>query len=167
MKKIFLISSLITTLLSCDFGPKGALNEEFEEYDRRKELPFSNLIGKYELDDDSKKRYSINDTTHLIINIEKDTSFIVQNMVNYKDRKILYGNYKYKAGYINNYKDKHPSLFFSLFKQDFNGGGTINFYYRKKDSVIALYIYTPVVEATKENNMKYIEGDYIRYIKVK
>ena len=88
-------------------------------------------------------------------------------MVNYKDRKILYGNYKYKAGYINNYKDKHPSLFFSLFKQDFNGGGTINFYYRKKDSVIALYIYTPVVEATKENNMKYIEGDYLRYIKVK
>ena len=47
------------------------------------------------------------------------------------------------------------------------GGRTINFYYRKKNSVIALYIYTPVVEATKENNMKYIEGDYLRYIKVK
>lgn len=35
-KKIFLIGSLITTLLSCDFESKGVLNEEFENYDPRK-----------------------------------------------------------------------------------------------------------------------------------
>ncbi|WP_028122123.1 hypothetical protein [Epilithonimonas tenax] len=167
MRNIILSGLLITTLLSCDFGPKGALNEDFEEFDRTKDLPFRELIGEYELDKDSKKRYNISDTANLRINIVKDTSFIVRNIVNYKDRTIIYNKTKYKTGYVNNYKDKHPSLFFNLFSKDFNGGGTINLYYRKRDSAIALYIYTPVVEATKENNMQYIEGDYLRYIKIK
>lgn len=166
MKKI-LIALLLLLLNYCTDGSQAPFNKNFERANPKKELPFNKLIGTYELDEDSKKRYGINDSLGFFIDIKKDTTFISKNIIDYKDRKTKYGVFKFRAGYINNFKDNQPSLFLNTFTNEFNGNGTIDIYYRKKDSAIALYIFTPMVEATKENNMKYIEGDYLRYIKIK
>ena len=166
MKK-YLFIIILTFLYSCSDGPQATFDSRFIKANPKKELPFNELVGTYKLDKDSKKRYKISDTVNFFLEIKKDTSFVLANKINYKDRNINYGNFKFKTNYINDFKEKNPSLGLHTYVQDFNGGGTIDIYYRKNDSALVLLIYTPFVEATKENNMKYREGDYLLYIKIK
>ena len=157
LKNIILLSLLITTLLSCDFGPKGALNEEFEEFDRTKELPYNKLIGKYQLDKDSKKRYFINDSINFNIQLKADTTIVAYPFLN-SNRDILYTKKTGNLFYINDYKTP-PFPFFLDSKND-KWNNNILIYYKKKDSTLALYVYTPPLKGQEH-------GDYLRYIKVK
>lgn len=167
MIKYLLLIIFLAFANSCIDGPQATFDSKFVQANPKKELPFNKLVGIYELDKDSKKRYKISDTLNFFIEIKKDTSFISKNHIDYKDRKTKYGIFKYKAGYINNFKDNQPSLFLNTFSKEFNGNGTIDIFYRKKDSAIALYVLTPFIPANKENNFQYKEADYLRYIKVK
>lgn len=156
---------IILFLLSCQDGSKAVFNEEFVQLDPKKEFPFENLVGDYNLDKDSKVRYKIKYDDSMKITIKKDSTFIAENYLDYKTDSLLLKKITGKLIYTNNFKDS----FLYLRPKDnlFIGGGGIDIYYRRKDSVIALYVYTPFIPATKENNMKYRDGDYLRYIKVK
>lgn len=164
MKRVFLFTILFF-LFSCQDGPRAAFNEEFEKVNPKIYLPFEKLVGEYSLDNDSKKRYKIayNDSIKLII--KADSSFIAENYLDYKTNTLLLKKIKGKLLYRNDFKDSYLDL--RPRSDKFNGWGGFEIYYRKKDSVIALYVSTPFIPATKENNMKYREGDYLRYIKVK
>ncbi len=146
---------------------KHLLTVTLHELILKKELPFEKLVGIYELDKNSKSRYNIKDSINLKIEIKKDTTFFTEKYISPFNRKIEFKELKSKLFYINNYKENNPIIDLSLANQEFTNGGVIDVYYRKKDSAIALLVLTPMVPATKENNMKYIEADYLRYIKVK
>lgn len=165
MIKIQLPFLALMLLLNCQDGPKAAFNEEFVKASPNKELPFENLIGEYHLDVDSKKRYKINynDTIKLIV--KKDSAFVAENYVDYKTDSLQLKKLKGKLSYVNNFKDSF--MYLQPNDNNFTGGGGFEIYYRRKDSVIALYVFTPFIPATKENNYKYREGDYLRYIKMK
>ncbi|WP_223558705.1 hypothetical protein [Chryseobacterium lathyri] len=149
-------------------GSPMPLDQNFIKADRKRELVFSKLVGKYELDYISKKRYNIPVNQSIIIEIHSDTTITANNYIDISTSKLKGMNYKNKLFYINNYKDKYPIINLSVSnKPYFNGGGSIDIYYRRQDNNLALYVSTPFIPATKENNYKYREGDYLRYIKVK
>lgn len=158
MKKLFVLIILFF-LFSCQDGPRVAFNEEFINVNPQKELSFKKLIGQYKLDNDSKKRYGIIDSSSYYIYI-KDNELLTNKYINTRTREIQDG-LKKNIYYVNNYKEKSPSIFIGVRnheKDDFYSD--IAIYYRKKDSILALYIYTPPLKG-QEN------GDYLRYIKVK
>ncbi|WDT67293.1 hypothetical protein [Cloacibacterium sp. TD35] len=141
------------------------LDDNFIILDRNKEFPFSKLVGKYGLDSISKKRFDIPITKPIIIEVHSDSSFIAENYLDYKTDSLLLKKFKGRLAYTNNFKESFLNL--RTINEKFNGGGGLDIYYRKKDSVLALYLYMPFIPGTKENNYKYREGDYLRYIKVK
>lgn len=159
MKKIFLY--IITlTLFACQDGPKAAFNEEFVQVNPKKELPLTKLIGEYQLDNDSKKRYGIKDSCTFLLKIN-DSEIYCNRYINIKTRKIERKEKKYLMYYVNNFKDQYPSNFIGVrdaTKENFYSD--IAVYWRKKDSLLALYIYTPPLKGQEH-------GDYLRYIKVK
>ncbi|WDT67292.1 hypothetical protein [Cloacibacterium sp. TD35] len=144
------------------------LDDNFIILDRNKEFPFSKLVGKYGLDSISKKRFNLPNSKSIIIEIHPDTTITANDYIDIDTRKLNGKKVKNKLFYINNFKENYPTMDLSVSTRPyFNEGGGISIYYRKKDSILALYVYMPFVPATKENNMKYMEGDYLRYIKVK
>lgn len=146
-------------LQSCQDGPKAAFNEEFTRVDPKKELPFEDLIGKYNLDNDSKRRYGIQDSTDYSIQIDEN-NIRANKYIDTKTRDIKQGIQK-KLYYINDYTEANPSVFIGVRNhQKDNFYSDIEIYYRKKDSALALYIYTPPLKGQEH-------GDYLRYIKVK
>lgn len=159
MKNIILLL-LLLSILSCQDGPRAVFNDEFIEVKANSELSFKKLVGKYELDDDSKKRFNINQEKILNLSISKDSSFIAENFIDHKSWKLLSNKFKGNLLYTNNYKEKPPFLFLRPANNEFNGGGSFDIYYRKKDSLLAIYVYMPPLKG-KEH------GDYLRYIKVK
>ncbi|REC40004.1 MULTISPECIES: hypothetical protein [Chryseobacterium] len=164
MKNLFLLI-FILSIVSCQDGPRAVFNEEFVKVNPKTELPFEKLIGEYGLDNDSKRRYGITNNDSVKLIIKKDSSFIAENYLDYKADSLLLKIYNGKLIYTNDFKDSF--LYLRPKDNNFIGGGSFDIYYRKKDSVFVLYVYTPFIPATKENNMKYREGDYLRYIKVK
>ena len=127
-------------------------------------MSFSKLIGKYELDKDSKTRYNLPDSLELYVNLKidkKDTLLFVNRYVSPIDRTIVDKKISNKILYFEDSKTIH-----TFNNNEFLGGGTISIYIRTKDSVLTLYAYTPFIPATEENGMQYKEGDYLRYIKV-
>jgi len=158
MIKIQLPFLALMLLLNCQDGPKAAFNEEFVKASPNKELPFENLIGEYHLDVDSKIRYNINSTDTLRLIVKKDSTFVALNYVDYKTDSLQLKKFEGKLLYTNKFKESF--LNFRSKGIDFNGGGGIEIYYRKKDSIIVLYVYTPPLKG-QEN------GDYLRYIKMK
>ncbi|WP_223558702.1 hypothetical protein [Chryseobacterium lathyri] len=165
MKRLFLLV-IMFSFFSCMDGPRAVFNEDFIQADPKKELSFEKLVGEYSLDDDSKRRYGITYKDSVKIIINKDSTFIAENYLDYKTDSLLLKKFKGKLSYINDFEDFFMDLR-SKNDNSFNGAGGIDIYYRKKDSIIALYISTPFIPATKENKYKYKEGDYLRYIKVK
>ncbi len=150
---------IILSLLSCQDGPKAAFNEEFLSANPQNELSFKKLIGEYKLDKDSKKRYGITDSISYYLDI-KDNEIITNKFINTKTREIEDG-LKKNIYYVNNYKEKSPSIFIGVRNHEKdNFYSDIAIYYRKKDSLLALYIYTPPLKGQEH-------GDYLRYIKVK
>ncbi len=167
MKKIIILITTFLLLLGCQDGPKAAFNDGFVRADPTKKLPFEKLVGVYKLDDDSKKRYKINDSISFKIILD-ETSISTNKYISLTNRNIINKTINRKFYYFNNYKEKNGSLFISVYNNkgdDFYNN--IDIYYRKKDNVIGIYIYTPFIEASKENNMQFREGDYLRYIKEK
>ena len=161
-----LIALLLLILVSCQDGPKATYNEDFVScYEIQYEVSINDLIGKYELDKDSKIRYNIPDSLdfyiELGINNKKDTFISANRYINPKDRTIIDKKFSNKALYINESKSLRP-----FNNNDFLGGGIISIYINKKDNKLALYAYTPFVPTTEKNGMQYKEGDYLRYIKV-
>lgn len=143
-------------LLNCQEGPKAALNEEFENVNPKTKIPYSKLIGTYILDIDSKKRYNIQDSVKMSLELKKDTSLIVNNFIDVDDRSLLNRKVKSKLYYINDYQ----AIYLGLFNREISKSGSIEVYYRKRDNVFVLYIYTLPLKG--QDN-----GDYLRYIKVK
>jgi len=164
IKKLIPFLSLLL-LSNCQDGPKAAFTEEFVKANPNKELSFEKLVGKYQLDEDSKKRYKIICNDSILLTVKNDSTFVAENYLDYKTDSLKLTNFKGKLLYINNYKDSF--MYLQPEDNSFNGGGGFEIYYRRKDSVIAFYVYTPFIPATKENNMKYREGDYLRYIRIK
>ncbi|PIF44410.1 hypothetical protein CLU96_1377 [Chryseobacterium sp. 52] len=164
MKRLFLFI-IILSLLSCQDGPRAAFNDEFVKADPKKEFPFEKLVGEYQLDNDSKKRYKITHNDTIKLTIKKDSTFIAENYLDYKTDSLLLTRFKGKLSYTNNFKESF--MYLRPRNDKFNKGGGFEIYYRKKDNILALYVYTPMIPASKENNMKYREGDYLRYVKVK
>lgn len=164
MIKTLLPFLILMLLSSCQDGPKAAFDEEFVKANPKKELSFEKLVGEYHLDEDSKKRYKINYNDTIKLTIEKDSTFIVENYLDYKTDTLKLRKSEGKLLYTNNFKES--LLYLRPKDNNFIGGGGFEIYYRKKDSVIALYVFTPFIPATKENNYKYREGDYLRYIKL-
>lgn len=157
MKNIFLLLSLLS-LFFCKEGPEAALNEDFEYVDASKPLPFEKLVGLYKLDEDSKKRYNIPLDLDLTLDIKIDKTFVANNYLEPKTHQLHNKNLISFFYYHNDYKEKHPTI--SIFSDESVFFNNINIYYRKKDSVLALYIYTPPPKGQEH-------GDYLRYIKVK
>ncbi|WDT67294.1 hypothetical protein [Cloacibacterium sp. TD35] len=152
MKNIILLS-LLLSLLSCQDGPKAAFNENFEDRGYSG-LPFEKIIGFYKLDNDSKKRYKIPKEIDLTLEIQPDKKLIANNYVDAKTW--LISNKKLESTLF--YANDDKRIYMSCYK--LNKGGGIELYYRKKDSVITLYVYTPPLKGQEH-------GDYLRYIKVK
>ncbi|KUJ57069.1 hypothetical protein AR686_05225 [Chryseobacterium aquaticum subsp. greenlandense] len=150
--------------MNCQDGPRAAFNEEFVRANPKNKLPFEKLVGEYILDEDSKSRYKITYNDTIKLTIKKDSTFIAENYLDYKTDSLQLKKLKGRLSYINNFKDSF--MYLQPNDNNFIGGGGFEIFYRKKDSVIALYVYTPFIPATKENNMKYREGDYLRYIKI-
>ncbi len=144
-------------LLNCQDGPKAAFNEEFVRANPNKELPFEKLMGEYQLDNDSKRRYKINITDTIKLIVKKDSTFIAENYLDYKTNSLQLKKLEGKLLYTNKFKESF--LNFRSKGIDFNGGGGFEIYYRKKDSVLALYVYTPPLKGQEH-------GDYLRYIKI-
>jgi len=163
IKKLIPFLSLLL-LSNCQDGPRAVFNEEFVRANPKKELPFEKLIGEYQLDNDSKRRYKINSTDTIKLLVKKDSTFVAENYIDYKTDSLKLKKLKGRLSYVNNFKDSF--MYLQPNDNNFIGGGGFEIYYRKKDSVIALYVYTPFIPATKENNMKFREGDYLRYIKI-
>lgn len=144
---------IILFLLSCgDGGSKAIFNEEFIEANPTKKIPFEKLVGFYKLDDDSKKRYRILKNIDLTLAIYPDKKYVANNYINSKnwnlEEKEL-KNFFYYYSDVDGTSISSPALT--------NGG--ISIYFRKKDSAIALYVYTPPIKGQEY-------GDYLRYIKV-
>lgn len=156
MIKILLPFLFLMLLLNCQDGPKAAFNEEFEIVRPQTKIPYSKLIGTYILDIDSKNRYNIQDSVKMSLQLKKDTSLIVNNFIDVDNRSLLNRKVKSKLYYINDYQ----SIYLGLFNKEISRSGAIEIYYRKKDNVMALYIYTLPLKG--QDN-----GDYLRYIKVK
>ncbi|MCY0968759.1 hypothetical protein [Chryseobacterium wangxinyae] len=164
MIKTLLPFLILILLLSCQDGPKAAFNEEFVKVNPKKELPFEKLVGEYQLDEDSKRRYKINYNHTLKLTVKKDSTFVAENFLDYKTDSLQLKRLEGKLSYTNDFKDSF--MYLQPTDSNFIGGGGFEIYCRKKDNVLALYVYTPFIPATKENNMKYREGDYLRYIKI-
>lgn len=158
MIKILLPFLALMLLLNCQDGPKAAFDEEFVRANPKKELPFEKLIGEYKLDNDSKRRYKINSTDVLRLIVKKDSTFVAENYLDYKTDNLLLKNFEGKLLYTNKFKESF--LYLRPRDNNFNGGGGFEIYYRKKDSVLALYVYTPPLKGQEH-------GDYLRYIKEK
>ncbi|MEC5158881.1 hypothetical protein [Chryseobacterium sp. MP_3.2] len=62
--------------------------DNFIPADPSEELPFEKLVGKYELDANSKKRYNIPYKINLALEIEKDTTLVTEKYINPFNRKI-------------------------------------------------------------------------------
>lgn len=167
MKNLILL--FFTIFYSCSNSSSPiVLDNRFNKIDPSKEFAFSKLVGKYELDSISKKRFNFPINKSIIIEIHSDTTITANDYINIDTRKLKGKKFRNKLFYINNFKENYPIMDLSVStKPYFNEGGDIGIYYRKKDSILALYVYLPFVPATKENNMKYLEGDYLRYIKIK
>jgi hypothetical protein len=142
MKKI--IKCILLIFLNCQDGPTAIYNEEFVPFNPAKELPFKELVGTYELDIDSYKRYKIKESINLKLKINSDSTFVATNYINYKNRKIELNTFKGVLHYTNKFTEKPPLLIFDI-DYNFNGGGGIDIYTRKKDNTIALYILTPFI----------------------
>ena len=155
MKKIFLYI-IAVVVLSCQDGPKAALNEEFERKDPKVKLPYSNLVGIYILDDDSKTRFQIQDTLNMTLQIKKDTSLVVNNYIALNNWNVLNKSLHSKLYYINDLE----SIYLGLFNPNISNSGSLDIYYRKSDSTLALYAYIKPLKGHEH-------GDYLRYIKVK
>jgi hypothetical protein len=140
-------------LLSCQDGPKAAFNEEFVMADQRKAIPFEDIVGFYQLDNDSKKRYNISQETNLTLDIKLNKNFVANNYLDSKTWKL---NNKELRSFFYYYSGNDGT---SLSCPVLTNGG-VDIYYRKKDGVLTLYVYTPSLKG-QEN------GDYLRYIKVK
>lgn len=157
IKKLILFLSLLL-LSNCQDGPRAVFNEEFVRANPKKELPFEKLIGEYILDKDSKRRYTITYNDTIKLTIKKDSTFIAENYLDYKTDSLRLKKLEGKLLYTNKFKESF--LNFRSRDIDFNGGGGFEIYYRKKDSVLALYVYTQPLKGQEH-------GDYLRYIKVK
>ncbi|WP_099765966.1 hypothetical protein [Chryseobacterium sp. 52] len=155
MKKLFLFT-ITLYLLSCQDGPRAALNENFESANPKVKLPYSDLIGGYVLDDDSKKRFNIKDTAKMDLQIKKDTSLVVNNHLALNDRSLLNKSLQSKLYYINDLE----SIYLGLFNHEISSSGRLGIYYRKSDKTWALYVYFKPLKGQEH-------GDYLRYIKVK
>ncbi|WP_223558703.1 hypothetical protein [Chryseobacterium lathyri] len=154
--KLFLIIMIMFSFFSCMDGPRAAFNNEFERANPKVKLPYSNLIGMYVLDDDSKKRFHIQDTVKMDLQIKKDTSLVVNNYLDLNDRSLLNKSLQSKLYYINDFE----SIYLGLFNHKISSSGSLGIYYRKKDRLLALYIYISPLKGQEH-------GDYLRYIKVK
>ncbi|MPS74768.1 MAG: hypothetical protein E2590_16665 [Chryseobacterium sp.] len=163
MFKIYLIGSIITTLVSCDYGPKATLNNDFVAYPSNKSINLKKLAGTYELDDISKRKYNIESNQNLLIQINADSSFLANKYIDNITGKAIEQK---KNGhiYIHNPQNSTDNYFIEL--NELNAK-TTQLYFRKKDSAIALYVLTPFIPASKENNFQYKDADYLRYIQVK
>lgn len=160
-----LIALFLLILVSCQDGPKATYNENFVScYEIQHEVSINDLIGKYELDKDSKIRYNIPDSLdfhiELGINKKKDAFLYANQYVSAIDRSII----DKKVNSIIHY-DKSDKLIRTKDK-GINNSNYIFIYMSVKDSSLALYAYTPLVPATEKNGMQYKEGDYLRYIKI-
>jgi len=142
-------------LLNCQDGPKAALNEEFERNNPKAKLPYSNLVGTYVLDDDSKKRFHIQDTVKMTMQIKKDTSLVLNNYITLNNWSVLNKSLHSKLYYINDLQ----SIYLGLFNPNISSSGSLDIYYRKSDSALALYAYIRPLKGQEH-------GDYLRYIKV-
>ena len=140
-------------MISCDYGPKATLNNNFEPWQNNMPIDFKKLIGTYELDSISKKKYGIDLKEKLALEIKEDSTFFTEKYVDNETGKIIL---KPKKGniYIYNPKNKTDVYFMEL--QDLNLK-TTELNNRKKDSTVALYV------LSKGYNRK--ESDYLRYIK--
>jgi len=159
-----LIALFLLILICCQDGPPARYNEDFIEFDRKKELPFSKLIDKYKLDKDSKIRYNIPDSLdfyiELGINKKKDTFLYANQYVSSIDRSII----DKKVNSIIHY-DKTDKLIRTK-DEGINNSDYVYIYLRTSDNILTLYVRTRFVPATKGNNMQYKEIDYLRYIKM-
>ncbi len=155
MKNIILLPLLLLILLSCQDGPRAAFNEEFTPIPVKNEIPIEKLIGKYVLDNDSKKRYNISDKEAITLNIQKNKKLIANNYVDAKTWKLK--NEKVELPYYYYHSNEIGT---NIDCPELNNGGVIGLYYRKKDSAITLYVYTRPLPGQEH-------GDYLRYIKVK
>ena len=90
------------------------------------------------------------------LELKKDTSLIVNNFIDVDDRSLLNRKVKSKLYYINDYQ----AIYLGLFNREISKSGSIEIYYRKRDNVFVLYIYTLPLKG--QDN-----GDYLRYIKIK
>lgn len=153
--KIYLIGAIIITLVSCDYGPKAILNNNFEPWQNNMPIDFKKLIGIYELDSISKKKNDIDLNEKLLLEIKGDSTFFTGKYIDNETGKIILEPKKGDV-YIYNPKSKTDGYFMEL--QDLNLK-TTQLYSRKNDSTVALYV------LTKGYNGK--ESDYLRYIKVK
>jgi hypothetical protein len=155
MKKLVVIITLIF-LFSCQDGPKAAFDENFERANPKVKLLYPDLIGTYVLDDDSKKRFEIQDTVNMDLQIKKDTSLFVNNYIDLTNRSLLNKRLESKLYYVNDFQ----SIYLGLFNHKISTSGAIDIYYRVNDKRLTLCIY---VSPLKEQE----HGDYLRYIKVK
>ncbi|RRT91673.1 hypothetical protein [Empedobacter falsenii] len=147
-------------ITSCQDGPSARYNEDFIRFDSNKELPYSKLIGKYELDKDSKIRYNLPDSLEFYIELKKDTSLYANRYVSATDRTIVEKEVNSKT-----YYDKSNK---SIIAKDdgINNADYIYIYSVLKTNGLALYVRTRFIPATEKNGMQYKEIDYLRYIKV-
>ncbi|WDT67295.1 hypothetical protein [Cloacibacterium sp. TD35] len=156
MKNIILLLFLLLSLLNCQDGPKAAFNDEFVPIALTMKIPIEKLVGKYVLDNDSKKRYNISDKGFIMLDIQKNKKIIANKYLDVKTWKLKNEKMKFSYYYYY-YSDKIGT---NIGCPELNDGGVINLYYRKKDSAIVLYVYTHPLKGQEH-------GDYLRYIKVK
>ncbi len=147
-------------ILSCQDGPKGALNESFVAVNPKMKLPYSKLVGTYVLDNDSKQRFKIQDSVQMNLEIKKDTSLFLNNYIAIDNRSLLNKSVKSKLYYINNFNEKSPMLYLGVFNKEITSSGALQLYYRNSDKEITLYVYIKPLKGDEY-------GDYLRYIKVK
>lgn len=155
MIKILLPFLLLMLLLNCQDGPRAAFNEEFEISNPKVKLPYSNFVGMYMLDDDSKKRFHIQDTVKMTLQIKKDTGLVVNNYIALDNWSVLNKSLHSKLYYINDLQ----SIYLGLFDPNISSSGRFDIYYRKSDSTLALYAYIKPLKGQEH-------GDYLRYIKI-
>lgn len=155
MKKNIIIF-IFLSLINCQEGPKAALDENFVEANPKVVLPYPDLIGTYLLDEDSKKRFQLQDSIQMNLEIKKDTSVIFNNYISLDERSLLNKKLKSKIYYINDF----TSIYLGLFNKEITTAGSLAIYYRKSDNKLALYAYIKPLQGQEH-------GDYLRYIKVK
>lgn len=157
IKHLVLFFLLLKLLVSCDYGPKATLNNNFEPLKHNQSIDFDKMIGIYELDSISKKKYQLDMNLKFTLEIKNDSTFITNSYIDNKTGKLIL---KPKTGYIYIYNPKNNLENYFVELKDLNSK-TTELYYRKNDKTLALYVLT--------RGFSYLRGeaDYLRYIKIK